>query len=641
MTPTLYLNNIAMPLTEGEGIKLTKAINDFGSIQESKSAFSSSIAIKRTSFIESFFGLPTDLNASSSIYDRFDAKIEVGGTDLIGLNAFAFVESVDEWNVKVKVYSAAADLFTLIKGKKLEEIDLSIGDHTYNANNVNNYRTAEFMDIASVVYPDINYGKQYDTGGTSARPFTYWRPAVYFYWIVKKIIEGAGFTFDEASEILTDSRFQQAAICQTGAFSRTPNGKKFDFDFEIDSITTSLYLATQAAILIPYYGINSKDVWIDKDSVSGGFYPKVKGVHGKWTLSMTASSSVSNTLTLVLFTIDPFVSIPYFTIGTFPINSGTTDIYVEWESVLQYGDTSTPDKSAIWAILATNNAATFTDVKIIFKGYDVTNPADLEVNENQGYNVVEVAGLLPKMTQDEFLKSVLQMFYAVPIIDETNKSVKLNFANSIPVNEYQVLNFDFTQEPEKVPMFGNWAQRNRFTYQYDESDEITKLNPTYAEGYLYCDYQGIDYEKVFTELPYGASAEYVTFGGTRKLMFIPVDSKKDPKQRICFVTLDFSNTQQPIAISGMSTPFYWSYAQFEPLAWWTLLSVYYQNWKNSIRRPVAMKMKAKLNALQFRSFDFEKPVYIERYQSLFYVNKISEYDASDEQLTEVELILIR
>jgi hypothetical protein len=626
----LYLNGTLVDLDPDSRVLLSKAANDIGEFQKAKGEFANTMKVVRTPAMDAFFGYPTTINSTfEKVYQRFEALIKSSGADI--MEGFAYVEDIDEDFYNVQVMGDNFDLFNRIKGKELQDLNMSEHDHIYDAAEV----VARRNDLTGLCYPDVNYGGQWDTGsGSSHKVFTDWRPSIYVKYALQSIVTEAGFTVDTNSELFNNDKFNRTVIPQCGAFKRTANPRRMDFSFSILNYTNS-GLSVETRIQVNNYAGSS--VYYVRSA--SNIMTRVEPIRHAFRVTIQI-----NTLAA------PATYRIYSPGGTtYAENTATTtgvqDFVFEWEDFMPFDNTAS-DGFDLWASNGTTNPYIVNSGSITATGLEFVNAITGEkvkdqnvfrVADENGKRAVEASGILPKMKQTDFVKWIFTTFGVIQSVDTDQKVVRFDLLNNIPNKAPQALTVDFSEQPKFKPYFGNYAQSNLFVWEQDAKDPLIAPNPIYGRGEIVCSYAALDPQKEHYQAPFAAAAVKLCFT-SHQVNAVCIPSADDIAQKL--MTVRLKTTGNAIRIDGYSYPSEWLESTWE-LDYSVLIPDYYGNWLDTFRLPMQVEARLNIDIVQYMSFDFAQPVYIESLNGFFYMNSISEFDASLNESVTCELIAIR
>ena len=178
----IYINNILVDGLVDNPIVLQKALNNIHDAKSRQSVFSNDIEAYKTANNMAITGNAEIVESSTAFpYKKYDAKIIVNGIQIV--KGFALLQETAE-TYKFNIYGGSADIYNLIKDKKLSELKLSHFNHDWDFGAILANRSNYKNWLDGYIYPDIDYG-YWENIAKSARPSKEYFPAFH----VKKLIE--------------------------------------------------------------------------------------------------------------------------------------------------------------------------------------------------------------------------------------------------------------------------------------------------------------------------------------------------------------------------------------------------------------------------------------------------------------------
>jgi len=276
---------------------------------------------------------------------------------------------------------------------------------------------------------------------------------------------------------------------------------------------------------------------------------------------------------------------------------------------------------------------------------------------------VEIADILPDMTQVEFLKGIFQMLGIMPQTDNVSKNIQMVQLDELITNQDKAVNLSDKMDTSQPPLIqysaGNYAQVNRLIYKQDN------LNAEFGAGSLLVDDQTLIGERTMFELPFAPTFDDpgINFLQTIGIpQIIKLDApggmlKTSTEPRILFMRrgpgteqfasppngVDYTDGITTVNVSGVTMPI----CHFDVPALTTLMSldldtvrglisVHYSTHRDRLLvRPKSITQNFKLNQVDISSIDHSLPVFIESMSEFFYLNSVNNYIGG--RLTAVNL----
>lgn len=154
MALEVYVNDELIELKPNAGIGLTFQVGSIFSPNGRNGNLSNKFSVPKTKTNTAILGNLSNINSASNVpYSRNSGRIVQDGIELFS-NGFSLVDETAN-DYKVTVYSGNVSFFDLIKGKNVNEIDLSDSNHIYNITNILASFTATNLDY---IYPIVDFG---------------------------------------------------------------------------------------------------------------------------------------------------------------------------------------------------------------------------------------------------------------------------------------------------------------------------------------------------------------------------------------------------------------------------------------------------------------------------------------------------
>jgi len=185
----------SIPHNEG-AVPLTKEAYDVNDPQKRLTDFSKTITIPENKTVNQIFEHAFDVNINLQTFNP-NLKtsyqiIQDGITAIDGYCQLKSIKNVDGLiNYEIQATGKIGDLFEKIRGKYLEDLDLSSLNHTWNRTNIQNSWTATIGQ--GYVYPMIDLGGRTSYGNWALEDF---KPSIYVKQYIDTILTEAGFTYD-------------------------------------------------------------------------------------------------------------------------------------------------------------------------------------------------------------------------------------------------------------------------------------------------------------------------------------------------------------------------------------------------------------------------------------------------------------
>jgi hypothetical protein len=422
------------------------------------------------------------------------------------------------------------------------------------------------------------------------------------------------------------------------------NGDKYNCEFFGNTLVLPAPAAANKIMMLTK--ISGSDIYFDPTSIA------------TWDGSVILNDIITVTYNIV-------INITVTTVGniTIDVNSiGISDTRLAANVVVgvntfTYSGTATltpsaltDDANAITISFLTAAIYTVADASLTITDTVVVTPT--EVNALPSVNFISrqfttVNSLVPDLKQSDLLVTYLKLTCSLIQVDEVNKNIKIipfeklndNIANALDWSN----KLDLTDTPQITFAVDGYAQRNLCTWQYDE---ILTKRPL-ANGVIQLDDQNLDDEQDLIDIDFSATPQALKSGFN--ISFLPIFNSggtfRDAiDQRILFAKFNdvaFTYTDGTTN-SAQTTDILLTHFQksgeinlgFDD----NLIPTFYQAFIDVLDKAKIVTCLLRLNASDINQLDLTIPVYIEYFNSYFYVSKISGYNPNRNVSTLVELV---
>lgn len=231
---SLLTDNFTLDLGEDSNLTLTKSIYNIQDPDKRQSSFTKTITVPSSANNDKIFASWFDVNFVLDNNNQFEPFFNpnkkapcILHTDTISqmtgyaqLTDIVIVDNKVEY--KLTLYGENRDLFGILTDRKMNELDLSEYDHTYNETNIE----ASWSNTSGYVYPMIDYGDNHIHWVNNQVNATDWWVTEHFKpWLFVKT--------------LVDKIFQDAGFSYYSSFMNTDNFKKLIFQSDVDGLVKS------------------------------------------------------------------------------------------------------------------------------------------------------------------------------------------------------------------------------------------------------------------------------------------------------------------------------------------------------------------------------------------------------------------
>jgi len=355
-------------------------------------------------------------------------------------------------------------------------------------------------------------------------------------------------------------------------------------------------------------------------------------------------SVISNTGYLITTGIGSYASIPAIT-QTFITDTLAGSVYLDLgdELIFKIG----VKFNILCGLLTDYTTATATFNPVILN----TSKLEIDLKPELVFGgVITYASMLPKIKASDFLKDISIRFGLILSINEDTKTVTISKIDKLTENIPNAIDWTNKLDESKLPelsfKFDNYAQNNLFQHKADNS--ILKINPD-SDYNLTISNANLELSKDFYTSPFSQS-ENVDFDGTLTtyIDLYDVNTSKfdnDVNYRICFseAVIGLFKFTDGTSTSGYidTKRIYFIDYTLPSLSMGFGVGLIQQNSQtlvSTLQNIRIVKVDFNLNINDIKSIDWLTPVYVGQFQSYFFVTSINQFNYTNPNLTEVELI---
>lgn len=657
MAVELYINDSLVDLKGNEEIAIDYAIFNIEDIKQKKSARSYTFSLPKTAKNRAIFENPDDLNSLSNVpYSKQKARLYVDGID-VNITT-SYIQSSDN-EYRINLYGGNnGDFFAWLKENRFADVNLCSLNHFWTKTNISNSRT----NTSGYIYPIINYHSDapnsYIDNTQRHINVGFMYPAIFYDSLLSQLVSEYGYTID--NKIENDAIYSQnkLLLCY-GGDDISHNG---DVSFYTGKFSTAAVQAAQ-------YDINN-DLFFDFDTIEQpceywvnvltlvstvfNFQASVR-VTGNLTWEITNNEAFTVTGNLIVFD----------TVGNnqvdtpITLNVGANTITASFVVDVALQDLVTFDNTLTFAINNISATAPNIDIEagtfIEFTNVEVLQSQPLTYKDAGVFVYMTPNSFFGNFTLAQIFSNYLNMFAGLISVNDMTKEVvifpfkyiKQNISNAYDWSD----KIDLTESPSISFAASEYGKRNNFRYK-ENKDEAKPLG---TDGVLLIQSENIEDEKEYVQLDYSATNTLtllkdievptipVVENGEAKfkvnprvLLLEPTDSADLPDT----ANLEYVDGGAPITIStdlplcrfiDLSKSYNLGFGN-------TLINDFYSDIKDVIERYKVLKCNVRLNASDINQLDFTRPVWIEYFNSYFYISQISGYTPTNNESTSVELV---
>lgn len=640
MPDLLLINGYRVDLKDDDQAGFTKAANDLGDMQSRQGSYSYTIRLPKSDNNRNILENAHVLTSATRLpYQKLRCDYYADGVQLIGDGVGVIQDAGQEFNLNI--YSSNAGLFQLIDGKKLEELDLSAFDLTWEHSNI----VACYGNSITPVTMLIDDGTLSETAREIDSKKMYFH--AYLHDIFKQILADAGYTY--SGSLFTDLKYTKAVFPFVNEYPR-------------QGLTEINNSSASASEVIEVYGVGTTvelNVICTDDSVDGfDTGSNYDNVTGEYTVPYAGRVKVSGH-----FVTDAIWS------GV--VTSLNADVIVKKNGVVA----STIDAYTSSTVNANDN--NFTDFETLidcqagdvlsvhFKYTQLTSQFNIGLklggNTTGGETFISfildeellwggewhIARNLPDMTQKDFFKMVCNLFGQSFYVDDFAKNVNFFTIDEVIESKGAFGAQDWSEYYDSgshsVKFHSRFAKSNDCVFT--EDDEVPKFT---GDGKFTVDDATLSERSQAFKLPVAASIEVKRLRGIDMAQVLRVDVDGNditPKPRILRFTSqpfpapsvnDYVRIQE--SGTGNINDFFTAYTGRFDYNLNTIIEEYYQGWIQVLNDYKAVTAMFKLPAYVVTNLDFAQAVYVRELSSWFYVNKIENYKSGKKCKVELQQV---
>ena len=652
----LYLNDTLLDLPANYLIALSYAVNTLTDLSTVQGNISNSIALPATANNRAALGYPDDLNYNGAaiIRSKLPCRYVQNGVDVIPQGNLRIV-GTEKGALKVVLSNGNTDFFDLLTGK-LRDLDMSEYDHVWNQANVVASRT----QTDGYIYPIINYGNVGE--GDSSIDAQQMRPAVFAKYIVRKVVESAGYTLADQSIQLAGYTLDDEILADA---ITAPIYNNLLLPFSNDKFVHSArYINTYMAQNVQVENSTQQNALglVNGTVVAIGFDQKIADAGNLWNGASWVAPQI--------MTVDINVQFPHIQIQRYAaVGDNSKGLYLkiyqspagaanpldpqykifEPDSLGLDLDSGIGDHLDFAMQLSSISVQPGDKITIAFETAGTPGGGGIDVHIYPGAvlnislngdkvnfgETVQLEGNLPDMACKDFLKFISFMFCAVIQTDNVNKVVSIVPFGHIVQNIPKAIDWSdrITQDGEDFDVqVGDYCQQNEAKYKHDD----TVSPDTYGNGSFYINDQNLDLYQDVYDIPFAASFENLVLGGMRTLFInkIPAGSadwSTQTEPRICLLnptggTLNYNTNGNIITVNdNIPLCYFTSAAGGADLTMTSIFKNHYPDLLAVLNDQRKLTCYLKLTEEDIQTLNFFIPIYISKYQCYFYLSKITDF----------------
>jgi hypothetical protein len=655
----LYIEGQLIDLAGDDSIGIDYGLMNINDLSTRAGSRSAEFGAPKTTNNRLFFENAEDpTSLSIKPYRKLQARLFVNGVDQ--LVRLAILTSItDTYNIRV--YDIQTDFYSIIKDRKLADLDLGQYNHYHTFANVVAGRTGN----DAYVYPIIDNfvitpNATIDNVARAIAP-AYLFPAVKAEFIIQKIIEEAGYSL--VNEILDTPDYPADGLILplAGDFVRDKDMGRYEG--ELLSVTPQGSGSVSLAYALIAYDLVSPDYLYNywqptAESMELGTQQFVDEV----TADINVSYSVENTTASALvfyYRLDVNVTTVFTHTQIIPALS-TVTITLNIPNVTVTHLTPNFGQVTTWfAANAPVNSLLINTASIVYSNVRLVQQTHPEVFYNstlatlQSY--VTIKSILPDWEQSKLIKEYCKLTCSILQVNSITKTVTIFPFDKILRNVSSAKDWsdklDFSREPERKFSFDKYAQLNTFAY----ADDTTVLKPSNTDYILEIDDKTLDLEADIIKLEFAGTESVDRLNGIAIPNIKIVDenfnvNNVEPRLLVLRykdsgdftptggIVYDDSTTSSTIT-TDLPIPYFIDSAEPFSLGFGdNVFTNFYSALAGILENAKIITVPLRLNEADINQLDLMKPVYISHFNAYFYINSINNYQPGANESTEVELV---
>lgn len=658
----IYINGEFFDLIGNESIVQSFSTFNFDDISSRSGEYTNVFTLPLTSKNKRLIGNAQFITSVSQlVYTKIAVTIYIKGLPF--KNGFIVIETITD-SIKCRFYSGNSNFFNVIKSIFLTDLDWAAYDHIWNYTNVLN----SLSNTSGYTYPLIDYNGQTLTGDVlDVRKVL---PGTFAKTILDKIVTENGYTYDlsfvtdEYNDIILPYSKKNPSYDPAFILLHSVNASMtLDYPVTIPDFNDFLLGETQEW----YTLTNLIDYSFNTIAPSTGTY--FNQITNEYTSNYTGNYDYDvnvSFLDYAPYTIYSSVS-PLITGQTFRMYfvlvrvEGTSETQIlrqqfnaDYNFTGQvYLNSGQKLRFYIETILQFN-VATYenTDINVQYTPI-INNTTTLlvELNSDIVFNsIIPYALMLPKIKCSDFLRDICIRFGLILDINEDEKYINFRKLDSINDNVLNAIDWSSKfdeSEPYSIEFkYDTYAQNNIFKHVDDKLTVDLDIGTDYN---LIINNANLELEKVIYTSPFAGTdnvtfdttvTSYIDLYDTVKLKF-----NKDIKPRILFsetvnglfkitdgtTTSSYINIRRVWFIdNSMSRKSMGFQSSLIPLNSDVLI--------NTLQNIRILRANFNLKLADIKNLDYFTPVYVDKLQSYFFISEVKQFNYTNPNLTEVELI---
>jgi len=487
----IYVEDYKLDLLQDISTEFTYAIDDITDFGSKNTSFSKTISLSGTAINNQIFGFVFDLG-NANFFDNTLPNVNYNFNASKGAQCKIFIDKVQIFKGTLRILEIVVDgkiieyqcsvfgelggFITALGNSRLEDLDFSAYDHTYNVSNI----TSSWNSITGVgyYYPLIDFGNvSTGTYGVLKKDFqvSTFRPALFVKEYIDKIFAATDYTYDLDLESPDLNLFNRLIIphnqkvlssssnVQLKAYplDQVYSGTAVELYLQFGTFTLGNFTLTESNTKFTFAGATSKVVNIDFN------------VNAEWAIGQNATMSLKKNGTAIA----SYSMGSGFSGNFFQVNFNLTGVTINPTDYFQLHIT--------WSL----GSQPYEFNSLSSSGFNITTTSVEIVPINYG-ETIKINNVIPKgIFQRDFFLSICKMFNLYVYDDKwDDKKILIkpyiNFYPSVSDNADDWSNKIDRSKPLSIKPMSELNARY-FQYKYKTDNDFYNENYTkkYTEGY--------------------------------------------------------------------------------------------------------------------------------------------------------------
>jgi hypothetical protein len=636
----IYINDEAIDLLESQVIAITKQAAKVGDFSKVLADGTNQISVPATSRNKAIFQNAHLVQTESGLpYSRLSAKLVQEGVETIQ-EGFAIIETVDDTRYNLQVVGGNASFFILIKDKNLRDLDLKEFDHFWtNANVIGSQPNTEGFIYALMEQSqaDQTPASQTLTDAPDTVHTELLLPSFFVKTLVERIFSEVGFDF--VCDVQGSNQYEELTVFAASTPNRGIDLSFMNFTVECNA----MYSGIGAFEFAPFQGNNTitqqgSSYWqyTVNPFVSAYLVSDNATIHFTAAFIMTNNDTVDNTGLLYIYHTNAdgnaTITIPF----NIPVGTSTVIIDETFECVINPAGDCAFDLEHIFSALVDMEVGSTMSFEFEFIS---NNP----ITTSGNYYFIRGITPVPDMSQVDFLKDFARVFQLVFDTDEVNGVVTAKRFDEIKENIPLAIDYSAKmQEGSQQVKFtvDGYAKRNLLQWK---PDDLTGYD---GQSIIFIDNENLDYEKTVVQLSQFAATSHIqklSMSVPKVSLFVAGEPSNKTTDRMFVINrvalsspLDFDRYGSILSTSDVAVAFFSIAGNTDSLDFENLKSRFYQTLEQMLQKAVVITANFNLGIADVYSYNPFIPVYIQKFNSYFYLEKIENYLKG--KLTKIKLI---